>query len=401
MSVNISYMGTKRELASTIADVISHGQTGPLLDVFSGMCSVAEEVGARRQIWANDIQIFSSEVAAALFTTSDEPLSLVLTADKHFTHFQTRVQKLNTLYSGALIAEDKLLESERFTTFTRRKNVLDKILSTEKKHSPRHSGNLFTRIYSDTFFGVRQAIEADAICYAIKTALQEGQISSDHRRWLLIGLGRALLRCSTSTGHFAQYLKPKPTSFKTYLRQRKRQIWTEWLASSEEMAPVGDMKWRKKNRSFNQDTLKLLPKIAATHDRPGVIYADPPYTDDQYSRFYHLLETLILYDYPTVTGAGLYRENRFQTPFSIKSKATAAIDGLIESAAKTGADLVLSYPTNGLVYEAGCDPLTLLKRHYRKVERCHALSHSHSTFGASKGEVRAKVIEQIYLARSS
>jgi adenine-specific DNA-methyltransferase len=108
----------------------------------------------------------------------------------------------------------------------------------------------------------------------------------------------------------------------------------------------------------------------------------------------------MLYDYPQVTGAGLYRPGRFQASFSVKSKAVAAFDSLIRDAARTGADLVLSYPSNGLIHEIGVDPRRLLNRYFRTVECCYSLPHSHSTFGASKGSARADVTELIYLAKS-
>ncbi len=75
-------------------------------------------------------------------------------------------------------------------------------------------------------------------------------------------------------------------------------------------------------------------------------------------------------------------------------------DNFVGLSAKTGADLVLSYPTNGLLHEIGTDPMLVLHKHYRKVECCFEISHLHSTFGASKGCAQSQVVEHIYLARS-
>lgn len=70
-------MGTKRQLAPLVTDVASSCQNdGPLLDLFSGMCSVGSEVAAHRQVWTNDAQVFASTVAKAYFTSSDLPLIL-------------------------------------------------------------------------------------------------------------------------------------------------------------------------------------------------------------------------------------------------------------------------------------------------------------------------------------
>jgi adenine-specific DNA-methyltransferase len=353
MPVNITYMGTKKELAPLVADVIRQCQSGLLLDAFAGMCSVAEQVGTSRQIWTNDIQVFASEVGTALFASRDEPLDPLRTADLHFGAFDQHRAILSKRYALVLDAEGALLECDTFTAFSRRRNTLTKLLTAQRQTRSRRHHELFTTIYPDTYFGVRQAIEADAIIAAMAMTYRLGRTSDDHKRWLTIALGRALLKIANSTGHFAQYLTPKASTYERFLRQRRRSLWSEWLFSTGEVQPVGTVDWRQRNRSFNEDSLVLLPTIARTRRRPAVIYADPPYTDDQYSRFYHVFETLMRYDYPAVFGAGRYRSDRYQTPFSQKAQAAPALEKLAREAAKTGADLVLSYPSNGLVHQAG------------------------------------------------
>ena len=81
------------------------------------------------------------------------------------------------------------------------------------------------------------------------------------------------------------------------------------------------------------------------------------------------------------------------------SKVTGAFDALLGSIAGIGADLVLSYPTNGLLYEAKANPEQLLRKHFKYVEQRYSATHNHSTFGASKGIQKAAVTEVIYLAR--
>ncbi|WP_290386120.1 DNA adenine methylase, partial [uncultured Muribaculum sp.] len=95
------------------------------------------------------------------------------------------------------------------------------------------------------------------------------------------------------------------------------------------------------------DCLKQLP------DNVKTIYADPPYTRDHYSRFYHVLETITLRDMPeismvTVHGTthisnGIYRKDRYQSPFCIKSKAPEAFNAMFKAASSTGRNLILSY----------------------------------------------------------
>ena len=76
------------------------------------------------------------------------------------------------------------------------------------------------------------------------------------------------------------------------------------------MAPEGNAKWRKGNRTFRREAIRLLQELPQSKTRPSVVYADPPYTRDHYSRYYHLLDTLLLYDYPDPVGKGQYRLDR-------------------------------------------------------------------------------------------
>jgi adenine-specific DNA-methyltransferase len=356
-------------------------------------------MAARRQVWTNDVQTFAAEVGRALFTSREEPPPPVNAADLHFPVFDQHRQRLENRFRAALDAEDEMLNSRDYETFLELRRQLICRLRDQVGKSRRKSRNLFTLTYSDSYFGVRQSIEADAIVEAVNSSSPQ-ETATDRRRWLLIALGRALLKIANSTGHFAQYLKPNERSYRRFISQRRKSSWGYWIYSIGELLPVGTADWRLRNKAFNEDSLSLIAGMGNARERPGVIYADPPYTDDQYSRFYHILETLLLYDYPAASGAGLYRPDRFTTPFSLKSKAPSAFASLIQACARTGADMVLSYPASGLLRETGVDILSLLRKWYRRVECCYALPHDHSTFGASKGSVRARATELIYLAQS-
>lgn len=399
MGVDISYMGTKRVLAPLVGDVIASAKDGIFLDAFAGMCSVAEQVGPTRQVWVNDAQVFAANVGEALFVSADEPPDALWVVDRHHELYIEHVDRLRSHFERAIALEKRLLEINSYDQFCGLKARLQSALRKASRTAPERAGNLFCRLYADSYIGLFQAIEVDAIVHAIDRSKARGLISEDQRRWMLIALGRAMLRSSTSTGHFAQYLKPNSRTFVRYQRQRSRDIWKEWASSIDEVSSVGSASWRRKNRVFNQDCLGLLAGLKNKRVRPSVVYADPPYTDDQYSRFYHLLETLILYDYPEISGIGRYRSSRFQTSFSLKSAAANSIESLISTTAALDSDLVLSYPTNGLAYQVGVDVLKVMRRYYNKADRVTSISHRHSTFGASNGAVASMVKEQIFWAR--
>lgn len=394
-------MGTKQALAPAVTEVIGQAQSGTLLDVFSGMCSVGEAIGTARQVWSNDVQFFASEVARALFTSNAPPLSPLECADIHFQPYRQHRQKLQNIFASSLLAENNLLAADSFAQFEAREKQLSLEIQRDALQCRLRLPHLFSITYAGNYFGVQQAIEADAIVHALTSCRINRKTSLDQSRWGHVALGRALLKIANSTGHFAQFLKPKETTLRRHITLRKRSLWTEWLISIGVMAPVGSAGWRRHNKAFRQDCLRLLPVLAKSKAEVSVIYADPPYTDDQYSRYYHVLETLIRYDYPQVNGAGLYRPNRFRTPFSLKSLAADAMNKLISGAAKTGADLVLSYPANGLLVRAGHDIRSMLRKSFARVEVADEISHKHSTFGASKGASHSQTTELIYFARAT
>src|SRR5664280_1973281 len=184
MGVSISYMGTKRDLATAVADVIRQARPGTLLDAFSGMCSVAEEVGLARQVWTNDIQVFAAQIATALFTTRDEPMSAIAAADRHWESFEEHQHSLEKMFAPCLPAEDTLLESTDFMVFSKRSQTLHKRLKCALKSIQLRRHTLFTTLYSNSYFGLRQAIDADAIVRAIDISHRTGAITADHKRWL-------------------------------------------------------------------------------------------------------------------------------------------------------------------------------------------------------------------------
>ncbi|MFF0950576.1 DNA adenine methylase [Rhizobium leguminosarum] len=390
MPLGVSYMGTKRNLANDVACVISRSRSGPLLDLFSGMCSVGEAVAPSRQVWNNDLQVFAYEVARSFFTSDGLPpnhLDMMTTCLPRITQ---KVQFLKDLFRFHYEKEVNSLSSGDLGALQEIENAFPSEYTGEKY-------SLFAAKYSGSYIGCIQAVEVDAIRAVIDELLHEDRISDQSHRWMLLALCRSVSRCSTSTGHFAQPLKVKPSNLRKYISQRRRSILKEWSSALQELLPVGSQHWRRRNYAFRGEAIGTLQSFSGRR-KPAVIYADPPYTSDQYSRYYHIYETLILYDHPDVDGEGRYRAGRAVSGFSLKSSVLRSLLSLIENASNLGADLVLSYPTNGLLPNSREALPELLKRYYPYCEPPMEMQHSHSTMGGSKGAVRQTVTEVLYRA---
>jgi adenine-specific DNA-methyltransferase len=131
----------------------------------------------------------------------------------------------------------------------------------------------------------------------------------------------------------------------------------------------------------------------------AIVYADPPYSKEHYSRYYHVLESLERYDYPESLGVGRYRTDRFRTPFSIKSEVQDAVGRLCARVAERGWALALSYPSTGLLTAGlGVDIREMLTDHFSDVRLAFDTHTLHSTLGARHGEAQKSVREYLWLA---
>lgn len=397
----ISYMGTKAAFAGQIARSFERLPAGPLLDLFAGMATIGRAVAPTRNVWLNDIQQFSRLTSELQFLNCDGSQLHSAAYRAARAVYLRHSQDLSTEFRDGLNREDVALSAQDWRALSVTEYVAGANGNEAAiiRNGASQDYRLFASIYQGTYFGLRQCIELDAVRNGIDVAAPENDPKfAGVRRWMLAALGAAASRCSNSTGHFAQYLTVSPSNVRRVTSQRRRSIYQEWMVSLRAMSQVGSYAWRMGNRTFSSDACELLTNLEANSTAPAVIYADPPYTSDQYSRYYHILETLILYDYPEVSGKGLYRPDRFTSSWSLKTKVKQSFRSLIEHAAALRSSLVISYPTNGLLSNSEQVIPEMLREHFCSVTRLRPLAHQHSTMGASKGSQRTDVTEQIFVA---
>lgn len=171
----------------------------------------------------------------------------------------------------------------------------------------------------------------------------------------------------------------------------------------------------KTNRKHTVIRADYAAALTQLDRKVGAVYADPPYTRDHYSRFYHVLETMCLWDNPGVSttriravtntfSRGMYRADRHQSPFCIKSKAPNAFERLFASVRDLKAPLVLSYSPYASDSDAHprvmhVEQITFLaKKYFREVEIFSAGRISHMKLNATRLHVSASVeAELIFL----
>lgn len=406
----LRYMGSKRSLAPTIAKAISRKHPkAVIVDAFAGTCAVGTALVGNHRVFANDIHAFAEVIAKTLLVTS-APVPLPSEAWEELKPaFSRNVASLEDSISSTLDIETKLLAKlkrgtgwkplKEFSSRELKEDVPRELpgigkLSAFQEKPTKLPFHLFSSYFAGAYFGVRQSVEIDSLRCAIESAPNE------RRDIYLFALLHALSFCSASPGHFAQFLIPRDEENTLYIgRMRRRSIVEYFKNALIELSKPPALN-RGGNRVFRSDATEFLRGLGSRR-RPAdlVIYADPPYSRAQYSRYYHVLETLVLYDYPDASGKGRYRGNRTNTGFSQKAQVLDAFDDFVEAAAATDAPLYLSYPKNGLLYQAGGDMLSILKRHYASAEISASIDLNHSTMGAAPGKAAVQVMEDVYYAK--
>ena len=154
----------------------------------------------------------------------------------------------------------------------------------------------------------------------------------------------AMAYVSQGTGHYAQYRDAKTnSSLREIIIYRKRSIKDYFILKFDELVAF----MPKHPIPFQHISSSLDFKECLNSFNGGTVYADPPYCFVHYSRFYHALETLVLYDFPTIQiqkgriVKGRYREDRHQSPFCIKTKVEKAFMDLFNGVNQSDLNLVL------------------------------------------------------------
>lgn len=389
----IKYMGSKAKIIEYVSDGISsvHSE-GYVCDLFAGAGSLAGAIGNSVPFVSNDIQCYSQVIARCYLDRVSEnfrslnPVHLLKLASKHF----------DTEYSR-LPADLEYLPTDSLEGFNRTEALNQSLLSTVENRPYM----LFTRCYSGTWWSARQCLWIDAIRRVADELKEAGELTEADFAVYLTALMHAMAYCSQGTGHFAQYRDAKTISsmrdISIYRRKQMDELFLKKLTSLRD--------WNFENvasgNSFRLTATDYQDCLAEFEG--GTIYADPPYAFVHYSRFYHALETLVLYDYPElqIKGGkivkGRYREERHQSPFSIRSLVPEAFKRLFQGSSASNSNLVLSYSDTGLfALDDLCDLASdTLGSNYSI--RTLYLNHQHMTMGR-KDDRHREVQEALLIA---
>lgn len=348
----LNYQGNKTKLLSFIDENISPllSKDKALLDIFSGGASVSAFFSKRHIVMSNDLEPYAYHIANSIICSNrfkDFDKAFFTKFERDFsTNYYFIKEKIGNLIDEE---EKSLARDERLCSFyesvpTLWNNMFSPILNqkitneTVLKRGFRYC--LFTLLYSSNYFGVKQAAQIDSIICAIESS------NDDYNKSLLYSsLFYSMNKCVFSKdGHMAQPLNISK-NLSRCVRCRSKSIIDIFYESLR--AHQSSKLYSKNNKAFNLEFEELLRKINPSEI--CCIYADPPYTDMQYSRYYHLLNIACEYEfaYPTMKGethsSGLYLNNRRQSGISVRSTFLEKMKKLCVFARTNGINLVISF----------------------------------------------------------
>ena len=401
-------MGNKHALAPEVVRLSTEAPVdAPLIDLFCGMCSIGRAFApTRRAVWGNDVQQYAGLAARCHLAAEVQPLRSGDLARLLLADCGCNTEALERRFEAQLRLEKSVLADPDRTAYVKAQaewrhaandpDVADEVRRLAADREP--PDRLFTLTFAWGYFGLVQAVAIDSIRHAIARARDRRELSSGQADWALLALLEAVSICASTPGHFAQFLRGQSDAgYVRVRRQRRRDLWSEFLRAADLQQAFGSRAWRRTNAVMTADALTLWDQLDQRHTGHAIVYADPPYSKDHYSRYYHVLETLILYDYPDAIGAGRYRPSRFVTPFSVKRGAGGAFTKLFSHVVERQWTLILSYPSNGLIAEEELGEQ--LVRHFGDVRLAVRYPIAHSTLGARHGAGRSFTEELMWVAR--
>lgn len=406
----IQYLGNKSQVLEPIVSLLNsispEGKT--VIDLFAGTGVVTRALANTRDVLSSDIQSYSAILSRALCQPRNYGVNaienIILDARSWLTELAQPVHNLISFETEALQRAQhepndfvSLVEEGSFL-YTGSSNPRLSFIKNEASDALIAAGARLTYHYGGAYFSYRQALELDSLINAI------GHRPNMPAEDTLVSalLSTASDSASTVGGHFAQPMRlrnkegiPKISSILQSERIRQISVFDSfqnWLQRYGRLTPA--------KMHCSAITSDYRDVLATQNVNVGAIYADPPYTRDHYSRFYHLLETIAIGDDPGVAltpgtdspTRGLYRNSRHQSPFSIRTKAPRAFAELYERASNLGVPLVLSYSPQGGGTAArpqtrlmSIDQISnLAQSYYSQVEILPIANSTHSRFNLSR-----------------
>lgn len=346
----MKFMGSKRYmLKNGLGDLLAKeaGDSSRFVDLFCGGGSVtwfaATTLGMR--VLANDLQEFARVLADAVVGRTSQ-LS-VRDIERKWLSRVTRSRGRTNAWREAVALDSAILPIEKWS---QRARELCSGATTVRQP--------ISRAYGGHYFSPTQALSFDAML----------RMLPEDREMKSVCLAATIMTasyCAAAPGHTAQPFKPNATAGKFLLEAWNRNPLDYAHVAVSRMC---GMYARKRGAAYRSNA----NDVARSLESGDLVFIDPPYSSVQYSRFYHVLETVARGYCGRVVGVGRYppREERPTSAYSRPGSSLTSTRELLEMLAQNKCKVVLTFPSgqcsNGLsgsMLEDEARALFHVKRH--------------------------------------
>ena len=329
----MKYMGSKSSmLRNGLGQVIAEESKNAarVVDLFCGAGSVSwfAAVKLRKPVLACDLQAYATILAGAVIKRT-QPAICEEVEQKWLSKARLMLLELGVWHDALK------LDNADYQIGLWQKKAQKLCESYRQENS-----FLVTNCYGGHYFSPTQALSFDAM---LKTLPND----KDTYELCLAATIIAASCCVASPGHTAQPFKANESAGKFLREAWHRDPFHYARKALEKLCPLhSTLTGDTINNDANQIAISLKDK--------DFVFVDPPYSDVQYSRFYHVLETMARRSCGAVEGVGRYPPfgERPQSLYSQKSSSKKAIEDLLSKLSSNGCTVVLTFPqkkrSNGL-----------------------------------------------------
>jgi adenine-specific DNA-methyltransferase len=318
----LKYMGSKAVLLRRGLGelIISESKsTKRFVDLFTGAAHVAHFAATNTPlpVLALDLQAYGAVLAGAVVERNRQENPCLL--ESSWLRAAARNARRSALWKKA----EKL--PQKASTF-------DLVLEAREFSAHHQSEGPILKAYGGHYFSPTQAIILDHMLAALP--------ARGHLRKICLATTICVAsRCAAAPGHTAQPFQPSEKGGVYIIEAWRRDPINYALQYLQALCRLHAA---KAGKAFIGDAVRFSRSL----NSEDLVFVDPPYSDVQYSRFYHVLETVAVGYCGGLSGNGRYppREERPQSDFSKRTKSFKAIEDLLLNLSGIGATVILTFP---------------------------------------------------------
>ena len=364
-----AYMGSKKSLVGFVVESLwPHvDDDSVILDIMCGSGAVSNALAQISNVYASDAQLFCRLLAKIQGAGFNRKKALEI-LDKLHSCYIVNLKRLQSECKKQLNLEKEVFHmdmNDPEAVFYKYKEYIENVelysstdgasadvMSKIQIRKANHKASpycLFTYYFANIYFGLEQCMQIDSIRYALD-AIQDEEV----KQWALgVLIVTVSAIASNHAGHFAQPKRVDEKSIFEVIEKRKQSAWLEFSKRLLSIAAESE-RYSYSVNIVDGPWENALEKVSKLYSSNLIVYLDAPYKRDEYSRYYHVLETIALYDYPACERKGRLRSKkngeRFKTEFFSKSVDVVerSLINTITSILNVSKACIWSYSDNGV-----------------------------------------------------